>query len=514
MRRVATAAVLAASLAGAGVLASSAAATGDHDRADAASNSGPPTVAVERTDLVDTVQVGGAITYSGSYQIAAPAGTSAAQLAQVEQALGVAEQSEQSDQTAQSDDVTADAETTAAAQATLASAQSTLGADETAAAPVCAGKGAATAACTQDEQKVTQDAASVSQASSVLTAAETNATKTAHMDAAKVAADATQVADDQADLTLAEQHALNPGTTYTGLPAVGQVIERGQAVYSLDGRPVPLLYGSEPAWRALQSGVADGPDVGELTANLIAMGYGAGLIQSDHFSAATAAAVARWQGALGLPQTGELLLGSVVFEPGAIRVTSVTPSLGAGVTPGAVLEATSTDRVVDLSLSVTQENLVAVGDPVSVILPDGSTTVPGHVQSVSDVATCPGGGDDGSGSGGSDAGGAEPTATCSSSSGSSSPTVAVTVTLDDPSATGSLDEAPVNVDITSQSADDVLAVPIDALLALEGGGDAVEVVAGGSTRLVAVQTGLYSENMVQISGAGISAGTLVEVPST
>ena len=80
--------------------------------------------------------------------------------------------------------------------------------------------------------------------------------------------------------------------------------------------------------------MSDGADVGELTHDLIALGYGAGLTQSNHYSSATAAAVERWQSALGLPATGEILLGQVVFEPGPIRVTSVTPSVGASVGGG------------------------------------------------------------------------------------------------------------------------------------------------------------------------------------
>ena len=75
-------------------------------------------------------------------------------------------------------------------------------------------------------------------------------------------------------------------------------------------------------------------DVGELTRDLIALGYGDGLAQSDHYSPATAAAVERWQKARGLPVTGEILLGEVVFEPGPIRVTSVTPSVGASIAGG------------------------------------------------------------------------------------------------------------------------------------------------------------------------------------
>jgi hypothetical protein len=51
-------------------------------------------------------------------------------------------------------------------------------------------------------------------------------------------------------------------------------------------------------------------------------------------------------------------------------------------------------------------------------------------------------------------------------------------------------------------------------LALQGGGDAVEVVTGGTHHLVGVTTGLYSNTMVQISGSGIGPGTVVEVPSS
>jgi multidrug efflux pump subunit AcrA (membrane-fusion protein) len=72
----------------------------------------------------------------------------------------------------------------------------------------------------------------------------------------------------------------------------------------------------------------------------------------------------------------------------------------------------------------------------------------------------------------------------------------------------------VNVNITEQRADDVLAVPVTALLALSGGGYAVQVVAGNTSHLAGVTTGLYSDTMVQVSGPGIAAGMRVEVPSS
>ena len=90
----------------------------------------------------------------------------------------------------------------------------------------------------------------------------------------------------------------------------------------------------------------------------------------------------------------------------------------------------------------------------------------------------------------------------------------VTITLDSTLSGATLDQAPVNVNITSQRADNVLAVPVNALLALAGGGFGVDVVTGKTSHLVGVTTGLYSSTLVEVSGTGITAGTLVAVPSS
>jgi peptidoglycan hydrolase-like protein with peptidoglycan-binding domain len=235
----------------------------------------------------------------------------------------------------------------------------------------------------------------------------------------------------------------------------------------------------------------DGPDVGELSANLIALGFGGrGLTQSNHFSQATADAVKRWQASIGVDQTSAVRLGEVVFEPGPIRVSNVHPSLGQAASPGPVLDATTTARIVTVSLSVSKEYLVHTGDAVSVLLPDGKTTTNGHVRDISKVAQA------------------------GSGQNNSGPTVTVTITLDHPEESGNLDQAPVNVNITDAAVHGVLAVPINALLALAEGGDAVEVVSAGTRHLVPVHTGLYSDTMVEVSGPGITDGMLVEVPSS
>lgn len=308
------------------------------------------------------------------------------------------------------------------------------------------------------------------------------------------------------------------GATYTALPAVGDVIREDDAVYALDNQPVPLLYGAIPAYRTFQLGMSDGTDVRQLTRDLIALGFGAGLTQSNYFSSATEAAVKRWQRTLGLPVTGKIPLGEVVFEPGPIRVTSVSPSVGAAAGGGTVLTATSTTPIVTVDLDVSEEYLVKPGDAVTVVLPNGTSSVGGRIETVGSVATCPSGG--GSGVGGSiglggDSGSSGQSPCESAGSGSSStPTVPVTIALNHTPPGARLDQAPVNVAITTQRANHVLAVPVNALLALAGGGFGVQVVTGNSRHLVGVTTGLYSSTLVQVNGPGIRAGVRVEVPAS
>jgi hypothetical protein len=488
------------------------------------------TAAVVRTTLSTTVQQGGSIGFGGSYTIAAPSGTSAAQVTAAQQAVTQDQQTLSADEQAGSDTSATSNQTIAADQSSIRTDRSALSADQAQEKKDCAGTGASSTPCSQDKQTVSQDQTTLTQAQQKLAADQLAAKTDNDQNQAKVAADQTKLQDDQATLSTDQATATSPSTAYTWLPAVGQVIRQDQRVYSVSNVPVPLLYGSIPAYRAFYTGMSDGGDVGELTHDLIALGYGNSLAQSDHYSAATAAAVQRWQKALGLPVTGEILLGEVVFEPGPMRVTSVSQSAGAsaggggggsggggsgggGGGGGTVLTATSTTPVVTVALDVTQEYLVKPGDAVSVVLPSGTSTVAGHVESVGSVATCPGGGTTGTANGG----GSSPCSSAGSngSGGSnSSPTVPVTITLDGTPPGAQLDQAPVNVNITSQTAANVLAVPVNALLALAGGGYGVDVVTGGSSHLVGVSTGMYSDTLVQVSGPGISAGERVEVPSS
>ena len=293
------------------------------------------------------------------------------------------------------------------------------------------------------------------------------------------------------------------GGTLTRLPAAGAVVTRGRALYELDGVKVPLWYGTRPAWRELRLGVADGPDVRQVEANLVALGFDPGreIAVDAHFARATAAALRRWQRATGRPRTGAVAPGQVAFLPGPIRVSSVSGVLGAPVQPGtAILAASSTRPVVTVDLNPAFQQLVRRGNKVDVFLPDGAPT-PGTVTSVGRAAVLPEqqGGQDG----GSDQGNPEQA------------TITVTVGLADPKAVRGLDQAPVQVAIVSDERRGVLTVPIAALLAQPAGGYAVDVLAGGGSRRVPVEPGLFDETagLVEVTGAGLAEGATVEVPA-
>ena len=330
--------------------------------------------------------------------------------------------------------------------------------------------------------------------------AQQNATSTA----SKVTADRSQVSSAEKQLASAQSNLstvrssgalYGPGSTFTALPAVGQIIRRGQSVYQISGQPVLLLYGSVAPTRAFIAGMSPGHDVAELNANLDSLGYGPGPA-GDKFTAATAAAIRALQSAHGAAVTGELLLGSVVFEAGPVRVTTVTPAVGQVVMPGPVLAITSTARQVKVALDAAQQASVKVGDAVTITLPNRQTT-PGRITYVSSVATSssPGG-----------KGGEE----------ESAPTIEVNAIPTNPAATGHLDEAPVNVSITTESVQDALVVPVDGLLALAGGGYALEVAEGRVHRLETVTLGLFddADGLVQVSGPRVSAGQRVVVPAS
>ncbi|MGV9301790.1 peptidoglycan-binding protein [Nonomuraea sp. NPDC003727] len=279
------------------------------------------------------------------------------------------------------------------------------------------------------------------------------------------------------------QVAAGAAGTLTWLPDEGAVVRRGRSLFRTDRRPTVLMYGKLPLYRTLQLGVGDGPDVEQLERNLAALGYD-GFTVDDEFTYATYQAVVEWQEDRGLPETGRVDAAQVVFLPSAVRVTGVRGEVGGRAAHGRqVLAVSGLDRVVHVDLDTDDQTLARKGAKVTVELPGGEKAA-GRITSVGTVAKTV----------------------------KESTTVDVDITLDKAPRT-KLDQAPVEVELVSERREDVLAVPVEALLALREGGFGVEVVEGARTRLVPVEVGAFGSGMVEITGAGLAEGMKVGVPA-
>ncbi|MFI9824378.1 peptidoglycan-binding protein [Streptomyces sp. NPDC052013] len=342
--------------------------------------------------------------------------------------------------------------------------------------------------------------------------------------------------------------------TVTWLPQRDATVKRGQTVLRVDDRPVVLLYGALPMYRDLSvatsggsgqagddsgtarrgggtegpgqklstsageaastgegsaragasAGEASGPvrgaDVRQFEENLAALGY-TGFTVDDTFSAKTAEAVKRWQKALGLPQTGTVKVGDVVYAGGPIRIARTGVRVGTEASTEAV-NYSSTSRMVTVDASAADMAWAQRGNAVTVDLPDGAAAR-GQVASVGTDASPAEG--SGSGSGGGE-GGAE------------GATVPVVITFADQKALGRLESGPVTVRYVGRERKGVLTVPVVALVALAEGGYGLEPTEakdgdkGGAGRYVAVTTGLVADGKAEVSGPGVREGMTVRIP--
>ena len=285
------------------------------------------------------------------------------------------------------------------------------------------------------------------------------------------------------------------------VPASGTVLTQGDVLYRTGTETAYLMRGSLPAWRSFEAGMEDGEDIRQLETALRDLGY-FDYEPDDHFSWATTSAIMKWQKAVGLPQTGTIPLGRMVFTPGDLRVGTVTARVGDRIAADTELfDVTSTTQVVDANIKLSDQKLAVAGTAVTIKLPDAKKTA-GKITSVGTPTEKSSGSGSGSGAG-------------SGSGESKERVIPITVTLTDASATTNFQEVSVTVDLPSEKRTGVLSVPVGALLALSADQYGVEIVeAGGTTRKVPVTIGLFAGGRVEISGKDISEGQRVVVPQT
>ncbi|MFC5032184.1 peptidoglycan-binding protein [Streptomyces sp. DSM 41987] len=294
----------------------------------------------------------------------------------------------------------------------------------------------------------------------------------------------------QGTLGYSKERKINAGAmgTITWVAGAGSSVARDGRLYGVDGKPVRLMYGTTPMYRTLKTG-DKGDDVRQLKENLRALGFGSGLAADGTFTAGTADAVKRWQKDHDLPRTGTTGPDQIAFSAGPVRIKSADSTVGDQAGPGKpVLTTTSSERIVEFKLEVADGQLARTGTKVTVDLPGGGTAQ-GKVSSIGKTVEE----------------GEDPQ--------DKTPRISVTVTFDDPSKVGGLDKSPVTVNLTGQTHQGVLSVPVNALLALPSGGFGVQVVENGKARDVAVELGMFGQGRVEISGGGLREGMKVGVPS-
>jgi hypothetical protein len=270
--------------------------------------------------------------------------------------------------------------------------------------------------------------------------------------------------------------------TLTALPKAADMIENGQEIAAVDGHPIIALQGPLPMWRALGPSVSDGKDVLQLEYALAVLGYAQryGVTLDENWTNVTTKAVKAFQQDHGQDDDGTIDVGDIVWIPGPVRIDSVAGVLGQPAAEAGI-KVTGTAQLVHADVDVADADLVAAGTSVSVELPSGET-VDGTVASVGTVVT----GSDGSTS------------------------IPVDITMS--GGTTVPDGLPVDVKVTTVAASGVLAVPVEALLALAGGGYALEVAdADGTTHLVKVTLGEFADDMVAVTG-DVKPGDRVVTP--
>lgn len=245
-----------------------------------------------------------------------------------------------------------------------------------------------------------------------------------------------------------------------------------------------VLRDAQDVRRALLAS-ATNTDIDILRGNLAELGH----------KGPAAAAIRAWQKQVGRSVTGLIEPGQIVVASGPVRVAAHLAEVGDvlysrtegrqglvpdGTSSSQVLRFTSTERVVTVAMQLSDHDYARPGDAVTVTLPTG-VEVQGRIGKVSAHFDVQGKAD-------------------------------AEIAIPAQEQLGAVEAAVVDVEFVVGRRDDVLAVPVSALVALAQGGFAIEVEEGSSSRLVPVDTGLFARGQVEISGAHATEGLTVRIP--
>jgi len=289
----------------------------------------------------------------------------------------------------------------------------------------------------------------------------------------------------------------------TDYASPGTEMRTGTVLFADNGTPVIAIEGDAASLpglnRELAVGVSDGADVKVLERALVELGHDQAnaITVDDHFDTATATAVAAWQTTLGVTpaETVTVPKGSFVVVPSGMLMGTSLVADGTVLAADAVVAAlTEPAREVSTTAPVGDATFV-LGAGIEVEFPDGTR----QNGTVVEVGT---------------------TATNTSNTPGSTPSVPITIRVDDiPASVDSFVQIPVTLRVVDDEARDAFVVPVSALVALAEGGYAVEVVdienPDGTfvSHLIGVETGLFADGFVAVTGAQLQDGLSVVIPS-
>ena len=323
-------------------------------------------------------------------------------------------------------------------------------------------------------------------------------------------------ADKALESARAQRSALDDAPTTADLNKADKALESAKASLKLaehnrdelvEGIATTVaMYGQQPAWRSFEIGMSEGLDIFQLEQNLVALGYDEtnSVLVDQEFDEHSRKAIETMQSLLGVSVTGELKFRDILFVPGpsVVQYSDSHAEIGVGIitsTPILSLipiekiikntgdeEVTKSLQKVNTSIEVVNKNLVELDLIVSIELPDESI-ISGTISDIGDIAVIPQG-------------------------NQGEPYLEIIISLEDTVSLPEWTGATVTVSVTKKLASGVLAAPVTSLLAILGGGYAIEIIENSVSRLVPVSVGLYADGWVEIKGDGIKVGTEVVVP--
>lgn len=252
----------------------------------------------------------------------------------------------------------------------------------------------------------------------------------------------------------------------------GDTIHAGDQIIEVDGRPSIALSGAFPFWRSLSLG-ARGKDVGQLQRVLAEAGLYTGSID-DVFGPRVQRALREWQSGhqfvdgLGVLQPGDVFVAEWPARVGALKV-----GLGDFLAPGqAVADITALEQTIDLDMTPSDRQRVAVGLVAEVEAAATGRTVTGQLVEVADVAETSG------------------------ETEGQAVTYRARIALDAPVEV--VDGAQVAVTVILDEREDALAVPLAAVVTNAAGEPIVRLMENEGMTEVPVETGLVDGAYVEI----------------